>query len=90
MSCLEVALSWGPPEDLGHPPMHKFKLERTSVTEAGSARVHPLTWVIANADLDDEESAWLDNGLDVCFSALDAFETQCPVSQESKTFFAQS
>ena len=57
VSCASAAISWQPPESLGHPPFHKYKLQR-SLGQPGN-------WVSANRNLDDEDTSWVDSGLEV-------------------------
>lgn len=60
VSCSSIALSWQPPERHGHPPLHKYKLERQQVTEASEAS----PWITAHGDLDDEDTSFLDEHLE--------------------------
>lgn len=57
VSCSSILLTWQPPERLGHPPFHKYKLQRSEGEDSG--------WVSVNKNLDDEESFWEDGGLQV-------------------------
>lgn len=57
VSCGSILLTWQPPERLGHPPLHKYKLQRSEGDDS--------LWVTVNKDLDDEESLWEDRGLQV-------------------------
>ena len=52
-----MALNWQLPEALGHPPFHKYKLQR-SLGQPGN-------WKTANKFLDDEDTSWVDSGLEV-------------------------
>ncbi len=60
VSCSSVLLTWQPPERLGHPPFHKYKLQRSEGEDSG--------WVSVNKNLDDEEISWEDRGLEVSSS----------------------
>ena len=62
VSCASIVLSWQPPEALGHPPFHKYKLQR-SLGQPGN-------WVTANRVLDDEDTTWVDPGIEVCLLAV--------------------
>ncbi|KAK9820409.1 hypothetical protein WJX72_010017 [[Myrmecia] bisecta] len=64
LSCDSIGVSWQAPAQLGHPPMHKYKLERQQV-EGLEERIAMPQWVTANGDVDDEDSYFLDGGLEV-------------------------
>ncbi|CAL8461872.1 g1403 [Coccomyxa elongata] len=56
VTCSSILLTWQPPERLGHPPFHKYKLQRSEGEDSG--------WVSVNKNLDDEETHWEDRGLE--------------------------
>ncbi|KAK9834335.1 hypothetical protein WJX81_008044 [Elliptochloris bilobata] len=59
LGCRTVACAWDPPAEPGHPPFHKFKLERL-----GQAGAHgSAAWATANGELDDEDLQFVDTGL---------------------------
>ena len=58
VSCDSVELTWQSPEYVGHPPFHKYKLQRAAGADS-------TAWVSANKYLDDEDVSWVDQGLEV-------------------------
>ena len=67
MSCTAVAcnaawISWARPERLGHPPLHKYKLERwhrlPGSGEGGK-------WETVHGDLDGDELSYQDEAVEV-------------------------
>ena len=62
VACNAAWLSWTRPERLGHPPLHKYKLERwrrlPGSGEAGK-------WETAHGDLDGDELSWQDEAVEV-------------------------
>lgn len=55
-----MELTWQPPSMLGHPPFHKYKLQRTSDPE-GQA-----DWMSIDRQVDVESSSFVDQRLQVC------------------------
>ena len=62
LACNTVWVSWARPERVGHPPLHKYKLERwhrlPGSPEAGR-------WETAHGDLDGDELGWQDEEVQV-------------------------
>ena len=58
LSCKSTALTWKAPEKLGHPPMHKYKLERQLL--ATGAQQTGQGWVTADGDVDHDASSVVD------------------------------
>ena len=58
LSCTSAALTWKAPEKLGHPPMHKYKLERQLL--AKGAQQTGQGWVTADGDVDHEAHSLVD------------------------------
>lgn len=58
LSCTSAALTWKAPEILGHPPMHKYKLERQLL--AKGAQQTGQGWVTAEGDVDHEAHSVVD------------------------------
>ena len=56
-ACGSALVTWQPPATLGHPPFHKYKLQRS--------RDGGVAWVTANRLLDPEDTSWLDEELEV-------------------------
>ncbi len=65
VTCNSVLLTWQPPERLGHPPFHKYKLQRSEGEDSG--------WVSVNKNLGDEETHWEDGGLEVRLSMVSVY-----------------
>ena len=71
VTCSSLRLGWSPPEQLGQPPMHKYKLERQlQLPPDGSSALAGNTllqerWATAHGELDDEDLQWQDSGLQV-------------------------
>lgn len=60
MSCKTVEITWQHPESVGHPPFHKYKLQRASDLEGVSSE-----WMTVNRLLDVESTSWVDSHLQV-------------------------
>ena len=56
-SALEI--TWQPPKTAGHPPFHKYKLQRTSDPDGLSE------WRSVNRQVDVEATIWTDRSLQV-------------------------
>ena len=63
-TCDSVAVLWSAPTNAGHPPLHKYKLERQLLATPEETVAAPA-WVTANGELDDEDTSWTDSGLRV-------------------------
>ena len=59
LTCRSVACTWDPPAEPGHPPFHKFKLERLGPGDGSAA----AAWETANGELDDEDLQFVDTSL---------------------------
>jgi hypothetical protein len=57
VGCGSALVTWRPPETVGHPPLHKYKLQRS--------RGNDSAWESANKNLDTEDVSWVDEGLQV-------------------------
>ena len=65
VACDAVEVTWQPPEQPGHPPFHKYKLERQEVESSDDRSAPAAVWATAHGDLDDEDTQWVDIGLEV-------------------------
>ena len=63
LSCTSAAVTWKAPENLGHPPMHKYKLERQLL--AKGAQQTAQGWVTADGDVDHEAHSVVDANVKV-------------------------
>ncbi len=59
LTCAAVACAWDAPAEPGHPPFHKFKLERLAPGGAGG----PAAWATAGGELDGDQRQFVDAGL---------------------------
>ncbi len=60
VSCNAVEITWQHPESMGHPPFHKYKLQRAADLEGVSS-----DWTTVNRLLDVESTSWVDRHLQV-------------------------
>ena len=63
VACDSIVLLWQPPERLGQPPMHKYKLERQKV-QMPEERIAAPVWQTANGELDDEATNFVDSDIE--------------------------
>ena len=63
VACRGMEVTWQPPQSVGHPPFHKYKLQRTSDPEGQSE------WRSVNRQVDVESTSWIDRQLQVLLHA---------------------
>ena len=54
-----MQITWQPPQAAGHPPFHKYKLQRTSDPDGLSE------WSTVNRQVDVDAASWIDRNLQV-------------------------
>ena len=59
-----MEIAWQPPKTAGHPPFHKYKLQRTSDPDGLSE------WRSVNRQVDVEATSWVDRKLQVLLCTI--------------------
>ena len=76
IACSAIVVSWQAPQQMGQPPMHKYKLERIQTLNAAQDASTIVQWATA-AELPDEDEAYQDQNLKVCLPCNQVLKNSC-------------